>query len=100
MGSSLSLQLKPKKQSKEVPDGESTANTVLAAASGVSILVLETLQDIARFASAPYLSDIASLALGILQAVQTSKDTKRNSKNWVQIPAGSYMPSTQLVRAS
>ncbi|KAL0564664.1 hypothetical protein V5O48_017377, partial [Marasmius crinis-equi] len=52
------------------------SNDVLTAVSGVSELVLRTLQDVARFAPVPYLSDISSVALGILEAVQTSKGNK------------------------
>ncbi|KAJ8072438.1 hypothetical protein AAF712_007968 [Marasmius tenuissimus] len=75
---SLFSKTKSKKQSEEAP--ESTASNVLAAISGVSVLVLETLQDVARFAPVPYLSDISSVALGILEAVQTFKGNKEGFK--------------------
>ena len=59
---------KSKKESAEA--SESKTNNVLAVVSGVSVLVLETLRDVARFAPVPYLSDISSVALGILEAAQ------------------------------
>ncbi|KAL0065139.1 hypothetical protein AAF712_007975 [Marasmius tenuissimus] len=68
----LSSSTKSKNQSEEA--AEHTANDDLIAISEVSGLVLETLQDVARLAPAPYLSDISSVALRILKAVKTSKE--------------------------
>ncbi|KAL0058637.1 hypothetical protein AAF712_014683 [Marasmius tenuissimus] len=81
MGSSLSPNSEPQQQFKEVSDSESTTSmNVLAVISGVSIPVLETLQDVARSAPAPYLSEISSVALEILKAVQTLKRSKGKFK--------------------
>ncbi|KAL0563471.1 hypothetical protein V5O48_018596 [Marasmius crinis-equi] len=46
----------------------------------MSAIVLRTLQDVARFAPVPYLSDISGVALGILEAVQTVKGNKESFK--------------------
>ncbi|KAL0058638.1 hypothetical protein AAF712_014684 [Marasmius tenuissimus] len=59
---------------------ECTANDVLAAVSGISILVLETLQDVARLAPAPYLSVVSSAALRILETVQEFKGNEQGFK--------------------
>ncbi|KAJ8072456.1 hypothetical protein PM082_016015 [Marasmius tenuissimus] len=64
----LSSSTRSRKQSKEAP--ERTADDVLAAVSGMSTMVLKTLQDLARWAPAPYLSVISSAALRILETVQ------------------------------
>ncbi|KAK1219124.1 hypothetical protein PQX77_018165 [Marasmius sp. AFHP31] len=67
---------KSKKQSGSKPPDDPTVNNVLASLSGVSILALETLQDVARFTPVPYLSDISSAALKILEAVRTYRGNK------------------------
>ncbi|KAK1226583.1 hypothetical protein PQX77_010466 [Marasmius sp. AFHP31] len=59
---------------------ERTANDVLAAASGISILVLETLRDVARLAPAPYLSVVSSTTLRILETVQEFKENEQGYK--------------------
>ncbi|KAL0569091.1 hypothetical protein V5O48_012880 [Marasmius crinis-equi] len=58
---------------KEANAAGQDQSNVPAVASGVPVIVLQTLQDLARFARAPYLFDISSVALGILEAVQTFK---------------------------
>ncbi|KAK1234203.1 hypothetical protein PQX77_002595 [Marasmius sp. AFHP31] len=60
---------------------DSSANNALAGISpAVSTIVLKTLQDIARSPPVPCLSDISSVALEILQAVQTSRGHKEEFK--------------------
>ncbi|KAL0065140.1 hypothetical protein AAF712_007976 [Marasmius tenuissimus] len=72
---------KSKKRSSDPEKGPaSTATNALAAISGVPAPVLETLQDVARLAPAPYLSIICSVALWILEAVQTFKENKEAYK--------------------
>ncbi|KAL0569092.1 hypothetical protein V5O48_012881 [Marasmius crinis-equi] len=65
-----------KEEEKSSTQPTDQSNNVLAAMSGVSVIVLQTLQDVARFAPIPYLSDISAVALGILEAVQTFKGNK------------------------
>ncbi|KAJ8072454.1 hypothetical protein PM082_016013 [Marasmius tenuissimus] len=72
---------KSEKRSSDPEKGPaSTATNALAAISGVPAPVLETLQDVARLAPAPYLSIICSVALWILEAVQTFKENKEAYK--------------------
>ncbi|KAK1221294.1 hypothetical protein PQX77_015904 [Marasmius sp. AFHP31] len=54
----------------------STTNNALAVKSGVSVLVLDSLQDVARLAPVPYLSIVCSAASWIVETVQTFKENK------------------------
>ncbi|KAL0058639.1 hypothetical protein AAF712_014685 [Marasmius tenuissimus] len=68
---------KSKKRSlEEVP----MTNNALAVKSGVSVLVLDALQDVARLAPVPYLSIICSVARWILETVQTFDENKEAYK--------------------
>ncbi|KAG7089540.1 hypothetical protein E1B28_011213 [Marasmius oreades] len=60
----------------QVTSQSEKANNFLAAVSGVSVIVLQTLQSAARFAPVPYLSDISAAALGIVNAAQTFESNK------------------------
>ncbi|KAL0059791.1 hypothetical protein AAF712_013432 [Marasmius tenuissimus] len=53
---------------------------VLASVCGVSTLTLRTLRDIACFTPIPYLSDISSIALKILEAAQTFRGNTETFK--------------------
>ncbi|KAL0066229.1 hypothetical protein AAF712_006659 [Marasmius tenuissimus] len=63
-----------------ISDTIAGTSDVLASISGVSTLTLETLRDIARFTPVPYLSDISSVALMILEAAQTFRGNTETSK--------------------
>ncbi|KAK1221362.1 hypothetical protein PQX77_015831 [Marasmius sp. AFHP31] len=84
-----------KKQSGPKPPDDPMINNVLASLSGVSILTLETLQDVARFTPVPYLSDISSAALKILEAVRTFRGNKEAFRR-LQRSATLCAPYTRL----
>ncbi|KAL0578551.1 hypothetical protein V5O48_003452 [Marasmius crinis-equi] len=63
------------------PDREKlqkNSTVFLAAASGTSVIVLKALKSVADWAPVPYLSGIASIALGILETVQSCKSNKED----------------------
>ncbi|KAL0564665.1 hypothetical protein V5O48_017378 [Marasmius crinis-equi] len=69
-----------KQQGKLPTQPEDQSNNDLAAATGVSVTVVETLRGVARLTPVPYLSNISSVALHILQTVQTFKINKEGFK--------------------
>ncbi|KAF9267799.1 hypothetical protein L218DRAFT_1073884 [Marasmius fiardii PR-910] len=72
-----------KKSKESLPpatSGTQSSTNLLSAISGVSVIILETLKDVARFAPVPYLSDISYAALSILDAVQTCSSNKEGFK--------------------
>ncbi|KAI3614961.1 hypothetical protein WG66_017015 [Moniliophthora roreri] len=73
----------PQKTSEMEADPEYTlskSEEVFSAISGVSTMILQALKDAARFTPVPYLSEVSSLALGVVDAFETCKSNKEGFK--------------------